>query len=317
MERFFANLSKVLAHSVVFFKTSEYKGAKLYAFSSSTTSTTTGSGARGYETTAEQLKAFTEGLPALMQVTNKEILPAELAKAEVSRQVSPIYADINKDIYAQYGPELNQIGNEIARQNALASAENDLAVLKGPGQELVRSALDASKIFDPEYFALREQMAGQMSDLLQPGLSGGEREEINRYLARENQATGNQGAGAGNSTVLANAATFGGAARDRMANSLSLATGMLPVLRSNVDTFQQATGKPSMINTGEARTPGAATNIGASTMGMAGQFLGETGANARLGSQLNSSSTTRQTSTPSVFSSIVSGINAFNPFKKD
>lgn len=268
------------------------------------------------ETTAEQMMAFAQNLPAIMAATNEELLPSELAKFETSQNVSPLYAQLQQDLYGQYGPSMNKIGSEIASQNALAQAQTDADVLAGPGKELIANALEGAKLYDPEYFSTRELAAQQMQDMLKPGLSGGEHEAIQRYMNQNDVATGNLNAGGGATNVVSNAMQFGNAARDRMSQSLSLATGMLPTLRSNVDTFQQATGRPSMVNTGEGRTQNVATNVGQNAYGMAGQFLGESGANARQGAQLNSSSKT--TSTPSTFSNITSGLSTaakiYNPF---
>lgn len=314
MNEFSRNLSEVLAHSVVFFAREQSKGTDCYAWSSSTT--TQGSGQTGTETTAEQMMAFAEHLPAVMAATNQELLPSELAKFETSQSVSPLYAQLQQDLYGQYGPSMNKIGSDIANQNALAQAQTDADVLAGPGKELIANALEGAKLYDPEYFSTRELAAQQMQDMLRPGLTGGEHEAIQRYVNQNDVATGNLNAGGGASNVVSNAMQFGNAARDRMSQSLSLATGMLPTLRSNVDTFQQATGRPSMVNTGEGRTQGAATNVGQNAYGMAGQFLGESGANARQGAQLNSSSTT--TTNPSMFSNITSGLKTaasiYNPF---
>lgn len=305
MDQFSVNLAKVLAHSVVYYSNPD--NIEAYAFGGPEFH----SAPSGGETTEQMLRALTQNLPDLMSATNAQILPSEQAQAEASRVVSPIYSEINKDIYDTTGRELNTIANEIARENALAQAATDAAVLAGPGQELVKEARKAAEYFDPEYFGTREVMAKQLNDMLQPGLTGGEREEITRALNRGEYQQGVSEAPSNLKTV-SGAMKFGSATRDRMAQALALATNTLPTFRSNVDTFQQATGRPSMVNTGEQRTGTAKTQgIGAQAQAASQGLMSQIGQNFRQSVDINSG---QRATGPSTFDKITGVMGAFNPF---
>jgi len=305
MDQFSVNLAKCLAHSVVFYSNPD--GIDAVAFGGPEFNEAPSGG----ETTAEMLRAMTENLPGLMAVTNNQILPNELAQAQASAQVSPLYADINKNIYDTTGRELNEIGNEIARSNAMSQAGTDLEVLKGPGRELVKEGLETAKLYDPEYFETRDLMADRLKDLMSGTLTGGEREEVTRAV---NQGNFKQGVSQAPSAVntVSNAMTFGNATRDRLAQALSLATGTLPTFKSNVDVFQQATGRPSMVNTGESRTGTAKTQgIGAQAQAQSQGLMNQIGANQRHSIGINSGP---RATGPSTFDKISSVASIATPF---
>ncbi len=200
-------------------------------------------------------------------------------------------AELMTKLYAQYGPQLNEIGNQIALQNAMASAQRDTDVLAGPGQDLIRQALEAAKLYDPEFFKTRELTADRTADLLRSvnlgsGLSETERREVEQGLAREGQARGTAGAPSQTETV-SNAMQYGQAGRNRelqsqsaLAQAISASTQFLPASRSGVDVFQVATGKPSGANTGENKFTGVQMP-GQEAYGLAGQLFGNIGQSQR------------------------------------
>ena len=259
------------------------KGVDIYAFGGDIKPTAPSVG----ETTDQQLRAFTKNLPTLSAASNANILPNEQAQVDASRIVSPQYTEINRDIYDTYGRDLNRIGSEISRDNAMAQAQTDADVLQGPGMDLVRSGLEAAKIFDPEYFRLRESSEGKIQELMNGSLTGGEREEISRALAQQDHAQGVANTPS-NLNVVENAMQYGSMARNRLAQGVALATGSLPAFRSNVDTFQQATGRSSAMNTGESRTGGAMQGMGQQAAQQSSQLLGQIGENARQSNDINS-----------------------------
>lgn len=252
---------------------------------------------RAYLQAANNVRALTDLLPYYSKAVAGQIIPQEEAKLAASEVTSPKYAELMTRLYEQYGPQLNQIGNDIARQNAMSQAERDRDVLAGPGQELIQQALEAAKLYDPEFFKTRETTAGRLEDLLgsidlSGGLSETERREIEQGLAREGQQRGT--AGAPNQTeIVGNAMRYGEAGRNRVTqnqNALSQAiaasTAFLPASRSGVDVFQVATGRSSGANAGENKFTGI-TTPGQEAYNMAGTLFGNAGANTLQNSQID------------------------------
>lgn len=239
----------------------------------------------GGESTADMMAALTANLPAFMEVVNQQIGPNEIAQLKSNQATSPALAELQAQIYGTSGREINRIGQAIARENALSSAGTDAAVLAGPGRDLIRQANLAQREIDPEYYRLREQSAAGLGELFK-SMSGGEEEAITRFLNRQNLRTGNANSGS-MTNVISNAQTFGNAARDRLGQAIQLATGAMPSMRSGVDVFQQATGKPSFANTGDTKFTGVQQGQGQQAAGFANSLLGQIGENQRTSQQLN------------------------------
>lgn len=239
----------------------------------------------GGESTAEMLRAYTAGLPDLMKVTNAQILPNELAQLQASKQISPELSALQTQIYADQGTKLNEVGNKIADINAQAAATRDLNTLRGPGGELVKAANEAQRIADPEYYKTREHTSNALAQMFQP-TTAGETEAIQRSLNRQNVQSGNMGIPS-MTNVVQNAQTFGNASRDRLGQAIGMATQAMPTMRSGVDAFQQATGKSSMPNMGNAQFIGAQQGMGNQTMGLAGGFMNNATQLQNTSQQLN------------------------------
>jgi len=192
-------------------------------------------------------RSLIQNLPSLANLFNAQIGPNELAQLRSSQATSPEYAQLQRDIF---------------RQNALAEAGTTRDVLAGPGSDIVRQADLLAREVDPEFYRTRSATSGAINDLLQPGLTGGEREEIQRSLNQQNNAAGTLTIPTNLSTV-ANAATFGRAARDRLSQAVSQATSFLPTSRTGVDVLQQATRQPSQISGAFSNArPGAGEQAG-------------------------------------------------------
>ena len=250
-------VAQVVSHSLVYF--SNPAGVALQCSGDPPAPTAT-------ESTAEMMKAYTQYLPELMRVTAQNIMPMEQALLQSRQAISPQQSQLEADLYKQFGPQFAQIGSEIARQNALAQAGTDAAVLAGPGKQVISSALEAQKLADPEYYKARELGLQGLENLFSSlpdagtGLSGAEREEVTRSLARDNIARGNTQPGA--LSTVENAMKFGsaGAARQQqkqaqVAGAVGAAGGFMSPAQSKIDTFQMTTGKPSM-NYGDSRFSG-------------------------------------------------------------
>ncbi len=249
------------------------------------------------ESTANMMQAMTQYLPGYLQSVGSQVLPLEQQLQDASATISPQVQQQQLDLYNKYGPQLNAVGADIAKQNALAQTSADKAVMEGPGQDLVKSNLELSKLQDPEYYAMRAQEAQKFGDLLgsynMNGLSGSERSEVERSLNRDNANRGTYNTPSQTSTVE-NAMQFGSALdakRTSLGNALNAATQFLPSSKSGVDTFQIATGKSSTGNTGESKFTGVQDLSKSNAFSSASDLLGNV--NSAQGNAMNTSYNTR------------------------
>jgi len=157
--------------------------------------------------------------------------------------------------------------------------QQDLAVVSGPGRDLVREALQTQKEADPEYYALRESLGKGYNSLisaLNPNeLSPGETEAAQREINRQNVNRGTAGNPSQIATV-SNAMGFGNKLaekQNRIANIFLAGAGMLNPLKSGTDVFQVATGKPSSSNTGDNKYLNPTQDAGQNAMSMSGNLL--------------------------------------------
>ena len=277
MNTFEFNLSKVLSHSLVW-ESSRLEvdnGIPLGYYRN---------GASPAPSTQESMdsvmKAYANNLIPLIQSQVKAAQSYEPAMQQLRSEISPREQQLNLDLYKQFGPAFSQVSSDIARQNAEAQAATDLGVVSGTGRDLVREAMKTQREADPEAYRARElalqnleQLQGSLTDP-NAGLSGAERAEIDRSMARENFARGTGATPTATSTV-SNAMAFGQAGEARkaqrqsaIANAAQLAAGAVQPLSSRIDTFQLTTGRPA-VNFGEQRT-GGATQVGqeSNAMGM-------------------------------------------------
>ena len=294
MNTFEFNLSKVLGHSLV------WESSRLevdngipqgYYRNGSPPAPST------QESMADVMKAYRENVIPMIQ---QQVAAAKQYEPEMQRlreEISPREQALNARLYEQFGPEFARIGSEIARQNAEAQAATDLGVVRGTGRDLVREAMRTQKEADPEAYRARElalqnleQLQGSLTDP-NSGLSGAERAEIDRSLARENFARGTGATPTATSTV-ANAMAFGQAGEARkqqkqsaIANAAQLAAGAVQPLSSRIDTFQLTTGRPS-VNQGEART-GGAREVGQESNAMGMNLFGNASQMRQQENQIN------------------------------
>lgn len=246
------------------------------------------------ESTAAMLQAYIQNMPGLVKATGEQITPYGQYQLASQRELAPQYAQLQSDLYNTYGTELNRIGADILQQNALAQAQSDLAVSQGPGKELAQQQLELARITDPEFYAAREKAGTQVGNLLDSinlsGLSGSERAEMERALAREQSSRGLAQAPSNIATLEA-ANQFGSALqqkRSALGDALNVASQFMTGARSGVDSFQVATGRQSMPNPGNAQFQGVNQNAGQDVMSMGQGFMSEIGQNQRTAMDINS-----------------------------
>lgn len=294
MKTFEHNLAMVLGHSIV------WESARLevdngipqgfYRNGGSPAPTT-------QESMAEVMKAYRENIIPMIQQQVAAARQYEPEMQKLREEVSPREQQLNLNLYRQFGPQFAQASSDIARQNAQAQAETDLGIVRGTGRDLVREAMRTQKEADPEAYRARElalanleRLQGSLTDP-NAGLSGAERAEIDRSLARENFARGTGATPTATSTV-SNALAFGQAGEARkaqrqsaIANAAQLAAGAVQPLSSRIDTFQLTTGRPS-VNTGEQRS-GTAREVGQESNAMGMNLFGNASQMRQQENQIN------------------------------
>lgn len=192
------------------------------------------------------------GLTSLMDAYGKNILPYEQSLQNAENILAPQEYDRALSLFDKYAGAgakraavANQYQNEIDRQQGLAAAGNELAIIQGPGQGLAQESINLSKLADPEYYKTRELSNAAYQNLvgsIDPNkLTGSESAEIERNLNR-------MGDFPGGSSSWKHAITFGNALnqkKDRLASVLSSAPGLLQASRSGVDPFLAAARRSS------------------------------------------------------------------------
>lgn len=229
---------------------------------------------KGYRKQASEIQAIVDLLPYYQQAVSGQVVPAALANLAAQQATSPQLAQLMTELYGTYGPQLNKIGSDIARQNALAQVGTDTAALEQARTTLLPQALAAAKQYDPEFFATRELTSNRLGELLRSidltsGLSDVEKREVEQALAIEGNRRGTANAPSNLDTV-SNAMQYGQAGfnrlqtnRSALSTAIANATAALPTFKSGVDVFQVATGRSSTPNTGNQQFTGVTNPEGA------------------------------------------------------
>ncbi len=207
------------------------------------------------ETTEQMLKALAQYAPDAIAAINRTAPTTAQTQLDTQRQVAPGYAELQNQVYRDYGPEANRIGNEINRANQLAATQTESDVIEGPGRKLVGQADELQRQLDPEFYLSRASIGKGINDFLRDydpnKLSGSEIENIRRGIA---STGGNVSDSALN--TLKNAQTFGDRGTERWKNfgdALMKASAVMPSLKSGISGFEVATRRPLQSNSGENR----------------------------------------------------------------
>lgn len=275
MQTFELNLSSVLAYSLVLDSKTRYSPNGIVDDArNGGDPTPTNAG----ESTASVLNAYTKYFPQLMQASAGAVAPTERELFKSRLEISPQEQELNAQLYNHFGPKLNAIGQQIARQNALSQAETDRQVQSGTGKDLITSNLELNKIADPEFYASRALVGDGLRKLLSgmdPNkLTGSEEANVERAVNRSN-ATNAAWNPRSQLTGISSALQFDDRLqqkRSQFGQAIALAAGALPSTRSGIDTFQLTTGKPSVSDYGAGKFTGV-KNTGQETFGMGNNFL--------------------------------------------
>lgn len=279
---------------------------------------------KAYRQTAENIRMLEDFLPLYAKAIAGQIIPQEQAKLEAALRTSPQMAELMKNLYQKYGPELADIGNDIARKDAFASAERDRDVLKGPGKEVIEEALAAMETADPEFFSTRKLTSERLADLLgSPDLSGKlsevEKRELEQQQAAEGVRRGTINAPS-NTATLENLFQYGEAGqkkktqeRDALTKAITASSIFLPNSRTGFDPFQVATGKPSGVNPGANKFTGI-TSPNDDAFKLAGGLFGNIGANSSQQADINATAKLNEKDWLDQFQQFTSGLGNLGSF---
>ena len=154
----------------------------------------------------------------------------------------------NLEQLLKFGPQFASA--EAAAQKAGKESEvaTDAGLLAGGGKDVTQRTLDLQKLVDPEFFGLRESIAGKGQELLagqDPNkLSEAERAEVERNANRSNIGSGVAGSGS-QTAAIGNALSFGDrlqSKRTKLLETLTNLGGLAPGLRSGAFNYGAATG---------------------------------------------------------------------------
>jgi len=238
--------------------------------------------------------------PGYAEMLRSEQAQDLAAQLQLAQQYAQPAAEQQLGMAKAFIPQYGQLASDEAHREAMRNAGTQVAVLRGPGGELINEAYAKAQEVDQPFYDQRDAAGQRLGDLLasfadprtleggdmydpsRPGgrftgaLSGGEREEIQRSLNQQRARSGGGGGPHAMTDVVANAMTFGQGVqnrRDALGRALGQATSFLPASRSGFDPFQVAMGRPSQqFGAQQFSQPSMQTN----TAGQSGNFLNNT-----------------------------------------
>ena len=227
----------------------------------------------GYESMGSILQSLKDYYPDTAKAINSTLVPTAKAQLEADQSVSPGYAQLNLDLYKNYGPEAARTAAQIDDITQQAASDRELKLAQGTGRQLVTEADLAQKKLDPEFYKQREALSGSMSKYLtnaDPSLTENEREEMRRGMG---STPGNPDSAI---DTAINAGRFGEKFNQKnqaFGQAIGTVAAALPNMRSGINGFEVATRRALNSNTGDARVGSASTNAGNNTYGMASNFM--------------------------------------------
>tara|TARA_R100001463_G_scaffold123922_3_gene180800 strand:- start:819 stop:1763 length:945 start_codon:yes stop_codon:yes gene_type:complete len=229
------------------------------------------------ETTGAALDAYKTSYPDYAD-TMRTQSGLDLAKQlELLGQYGPQFTAQNLAQQQAFQPQFNKLQSDEAFKQLIRRLGADVTAMRGPGKALVDETEALKRQVDDPYYRTRDQAGNLTRDLLNQfvdpatgkftgELSGGERAEVDRFLNRQQQTSGNLGGPQSLMNIVSKAQAFGQGAqskRNALGQALGVATSFLPAAKSGFDPLQVALGRPAgQFNTQTFTQPNLATNTG-------------------------------------------------------
>lgn len=261
------------------------------------------------------LASLTAYMPELVAAYNKALPELERQAMATRKEIAPQESQLNFELYKQFGPLVNAVGQEIYKSNQIAQTKTDKEILEGSGKELTKAALENAKMVDPEYYKTREATAKSYTDLLSSldpnSLSNGEMTAVERSLNRANQNAGLLGSSSRQAGIR-NALNYSDrltAKKGMLTQALGNAPGVAQATKSGMDPYMMATGKTSYPQLGGNALSGTTpANFGQSASNLTGGMLNELGQNSRNSANINANRRDGLDRFNETFSSVVGSV---------
>jgi hypothetical protein len=223
------------------------------------------------ESASDMFSAIYNYYPGLAKVFREEMLPTAQAELATSQAVSPQFQQLMTDLYKQFGPQLAETGQQIDRSNRLAAAGTDVDILKGSGKQLAEAYRDIDQGLNPEYYKVRGDAAGKLSEVLGSINLNDSSPEAERLINQENIRSGNLATPSATNSEL-------NTRRNNLTSAINAASNFLQPA-SSASAFNPATTalqRPTS-NTGASQFAGVNTSAGASAVGAGQNFTNQIG----------------------------------------
>lgn len=256
--------------------------------------------------------SYLQYLPYLSQMTASQELPLAMAQYGATAATQPLYNALNLQQLQQYALPEAQVGQDIARSNALSGAQTNLMQLQGAGGDAAAYAQGLTNALNPALAAANSGAARAVNAINLQGLSPGEAAATERALNQANVGTGNLGL-MNNTNAIANAMNFGGAFNSKIGllnNATNAAANAANASTNAINPVNVALGQPNtstMSNFGAGQFQPTSATTGTGTAGNAFSFGGGLLGNqsSMMNAQTGASSALQQTnSIPSYISAI-------------
>ena len=213
------------------------------------------------ESIQEIVQAMAGYFPEIAKSIRKEYDPQAEAEVGIAEKYTPRLGKLATAELERSGRDLSAIGRDLSREEQLAAAQTEADIMAGPGAQAARTGLALQKEADPEAFANRAKLAGDLdkafSYLGDPNqLSKGEMEGIARGLGRTNSPVSSP------MQTISNAMTFGDRQAGRRAefnNLVGMRTNAAPALSSGMDMAGLAGRRTVLPNFGQQNYLGIQT----------------------------------------------------------
>lgn len=236
------------------------------------------------ESTASQLQAYIQNLPALLNTTAAQTLPVGQQTQNAQNVLAPQQQALQTSMATQDLPGLYQLGNSLNSQSVQGGLQNANTAATGSGANLAQNLQSLDQSLNPQYYSTRNTESNALNSAipqLSTNLNGSDTAQINRSLAQQDAQKGLLNAPS-QTAAISNAVQFGnqGAALqgqkvNTLSQAINSATSFLPSSQGTFNTANVATGGTA------GTTP---SNPGAS------QFLGTTGTSGTSGASSTNTS---------------------------
>lgn len=266
MNTFILNLSRILAHSIIFFTKEEYSPNSIVddvVNSSDPAAQTTP------QSMASILQAYQAYMPGLVKTTDQSLTPMAQAGLGAAQATAPAY---------------NTLMQGLNQSNELANASAANAVLQGPGADLAKTQQSLNQEINPQYYTARNQASGGYTSLLNNLNPNNPNPAAERDVLASNAATGNTGNNNATNTT-SNAMQFGNADLTRtqaFGNALSGLTGFM-----NGSTDQSVNPMGAPMNQSQNVSSSGASNAGSAGLGFGTNMLNDSTALQTAGMDIN------------------------------